>query len=93
MRKKNSKIPKPPELDPVLLHVWNIFISLHNRRQIGFNASPLTINDINEMLDMEGIKNKGVRKFYFNLISVMDDEYMKGVYEKAKSKEDNNKGK
>ncbi|WP_435532479.1 phage tail assembly chaperone [Pseudorhizobium tarimense] len=50
-RRRNDPPPEEPEFG---LHIWGWFIELHNTRQSGFSANPITYSEIESFCRLSG---------------------------------------
>jgi hypothetical protein len=74
-----------------LLPVWNGFIELSNRRQVGFSPCPLSLSDIRVYLDEYGIDGTDRRRRFIKLISALDNHWLKRVGEDRKCQQKSKK--
>lgn len=91
---KVHTLEERPILLPDLYDVWRMFLELHNRRQIGFSFSPISLIDMKAWLDLNGYAGECAIRMY-ELVRQMDDWLIKTQQEedKAKSEEIKDKGK
>lgn len=67
-----------PDLDELLLHVWNAFAQLARSRPYGMNgALPIPVADIDAWLSIHQVRDLETRIEYYELIVAMDNEWLK----------------
>jgi hypothetical protein len=80
-----------PEIIFFLTPAWEAFIELHNRRQIGFDMSPISIGAIKDWLDFRGYERFEMREFIFSIVCRVDDFWRKLTATKNKPKKETKK--
>lgn len=60
-----------------LAPIWEAFIELHNRRQIGYTMSPISVTAIKDWLEIRGFRDPEIKEFLYNLICRLDDTWRK----------------
>jgi len=78
-----GKTKSAPNLNYNLIQIWDFFCELNSTRQ-GLN--PITLTEINSLLDLNGITNLDNKQEIMYLIRRMDEEFLKIVSDKLKRK-------
>lgn len=66
-------------------------MQLHNRRQMGVDASPISVGAIKDWLDLRRYQDEDIREFIFDMVSFLDNEWRKLTAPKKKSKKKSRK--
>lgn len=72
--------------------IWNAFIDLHGSRPSGFGPSAILTSEVLSWLDLHGIQDYETRIEYYELIRVLDNQWLKWAA-KENEKKDNAKKK
>ncbi|MGE3460203.1 MAG: hypothetical protein AB7O24_34160 [Kofleriaceae bacterium] len=76
---------EPPPSQRLAFELWLV---ASGHRQVGMEASPISISDLSTLLDEYGFRRGPVRRWLFKLVSAMDREFIatqrKGAKKKSK---------
>lgn len=88
-RNPDSKVAQVLEERPLVAdglgEVWGIWETLHSMRPVGFGPAPVPPADIMAILDHYGVEGEA-RRDYFDLITLLESEWLSWAREEAAKK-------
>jgi len=79
-------LDKKPTLFEDLQPVWLAFNNLNMQRRVGYAPNRISILEVVAWLDMYEIDDPEERRWYWKMITVLDDVWMKKAQKEIKAK-------
>lgn len=72
-----------PKLNAGLVWIYEAFVQLSSRREAGWSYQPIPFQSIIAWLDLYEVDDISIRQFFFKMIVMMDNAWLKYYAEKS----------